>query len=353
MTFSSPTPPVADDNDTAMRTELKVLGVLALLLLAVEGGLTLSEDRLSADVHHLRSIPSLTSRIRNREESPAVAMQRLSKRSAAQWDSDATQVLFLTSAQQVDQFDLATFQRDLEQQGNRPVELIALHPAKARISEWSYLYRNFVSDRDRAPDLLVIGFEERDLRDAPTAAPSELARFYDCRLDDLNPLSRDDLRSVEDWSEFMLSNASATFTHRRRVEQQLLATLIPGYATSREQIHSAAKPPIPDSPVAPEYQRLQELTALAQRDHVEVVLVALPSRNQAPLDPQLIQIAQQSQFTLMDCRRPTADTPAALSHYLATWLPLQTLLERHDRRLIPAGAQDTTRWASGDRSPLR
>ena len=30
MTFSSPTPPVADDNDTAMRTELKVLGVLAL-----------------------------------------------------------------------------------------------------------------------------------------------------------------------------------------------------------------------------------------------------------------------------------------------------------------------------------
>lgn len=332
--------------DNVLRTEMKVLGVLALLLMGVEFGLQLVENRLSIDIQHLQSFGHIASAVRPAAEASQAAIGRGTS-------SSPSQLLFLGNSMTRYGLNANEFSTALEQRtGSRP-DVVALHPDNSRISEWSWLFRNFISERRRAPDLLIVGFARNQLSDAPSKTPDRIARFYGCGLDDVSRLSREDVRGVEDWSSFLLARYSATYANRERVERRILGTLIPAYQETSNLLNDRTMPQeLQQADAAATYHRLTDLVQLAQADRVEVVLVALPTQEGYELDGELIQLAREQHITLMDCRNVpgvTADmipdglhlTPEGAVHYsrfLATWLPVEPLIARHDAQIIQVEA---------------
>lgn len=359
--------------DTILRTELKVVGMLFVVLVAVECAITGMEGWLSVDIQHLRDFANITSQLRYRSESLAIAEQRRSGATAIEAVSNApVQILMLGNSMTRHGIDDDAFRRAIQDR-SLPVELLKLFPDNTRISEWAYLYSNFVVDRGKAPDMLLIGFGDQQLTDGPSSVPQRLARFYGCGSDDLRTLARFDLHGVEDWSQFAAARLFATCANRDRVQRRILGSLIPGYQLASNELNVRTKASKQGRDTAageapqPTYERLSQLIDQAQRAHVEVVLIAMPLQQEYELDPQLVELARARQFTLMDCRHPAGVTPEMLpdglhltqqgaalySQYLAHWLPLGPLVEHHDRKLVPSRFTPETRYASGDQSAVR
>lgn len=319
------------------RTELKVVGTLALLLFAVEAGLQLIEERLSIDIQHMRSFDEIASHVRSHGDSEQIAVQRQGAPG-----SFPPQIVFLGNSMTRYGLDREAFAAQLA----RTAEIVALHPDNSRISEWSYLYRNLIAEQNRSPELLVVGFAKNQLCDAASKTPDRIARFYHCGPEDFDRIARDDVHGLEAWSHFFCARYSATYANRERVERRILGSLIPHYQETSNLLNDQSAPlELQGSTVAPTYRRLTEFVQLAQRDHVQVVLVAMPTAEPYALDPQLVQLSFNSGITLMDCRQVpgvTSEmipdglhlTPAGAtrySSYLAQWLPLKQLVDRHDR----------------------
>uniref|UniRef100_A0A7C4QLC0 Uncharacterized protein n=1 Tax=Schlesneria paludicola TaxID=360056 RepID=A0A7C4QLC0_9PLAN len=270
------------------RDEWRVVGVVLAVLGLTEAVFRLGGDRLSKDVAHLQAFPRLAERL-------------------AQGRGRGPRILFLGNSltrHGVDEAEIAAVFR--ERLGVQPLTL-KIVPDNTAIADWYYVYRNQFTGASRAPDLLVIGFENGHLRDAPSRHVDRLAQYY-CTWSDWCDLCRFDLPDWESQAVFALARCSATFGNRDRVTRRLLDTLIPGYRAGMERINAslqAAAAPL----ASPSYERLRKLLELAREDGVEVVLAAMPVPEDYDFDAELLSLVDQSAVQLLDLRRLETITP--------------------------------------------
>lgn len=303
-----------------LHAELKVLAMVAGVLLLVELVLQYCEPALSIDIRHLRAFAAITAELRPAEahprHSPLSAGSAITLTSAAVAADPVPpavsplQILFLGNSTTRHGLDRTAFQQSFWAAFGGEPHLLALHPDNSRISEWSYAYRNFVAERQRAPQVLVIAFVKEQLRDAPSKTPERIARFYGCSWDDLPRLAAEDVRGVEGWADFLLARYSATYANRERVERRILGRLIPHYEATSNLINDRTQPAAFAGQQAPAtYRRLAELTELARQQAVPVILVAWPTRDSYELEPSLLSWCEQHQVPLIDCRQLPDITP--------------------------------------------
>jgi len=269
------------------RVVLVVLAVLGVTELAFLTG----KQRLSKDVEHLQSVPALAERF-------------------ATTAGSGPKMLFLGNSLTRYGIDEQVFAESFSQATGVSPRTLKIVPDNTAVADWFYVYRNQFAQPDRAPDVLVIGFEGGHLRDAPSRHTDRLAQFY-CGWCNWPDLCRFDLPDFESQASFALAKCSALYGNRDRVTRRALDVLIPGYRAGMDRINASLQShAVPSTSAAPRYERLRELILDAQRQHVRVVLAAMPVPEHYEFDAELLAVVQQTGVELLDLRRVNGIEPA-------------------------------------------
>ncbi|MFG0336296.1 MAG: hypothetical protein ACF8TS_23300, partial [Maioricimonas sp. JB049] len=310
-------------------SEWKVLLVVAVGLAAGELGMRAIETRLSIDVDHLKSFRTIAQALR--EEA----------------DPDEARVLFLGNSLTRLGVDQQVFEQFAEADGWK-IHTAKMNPDNTALAEWYYAYGNFFADPERAPDVLIVGFEGGHLRDHPSRHPARLAHYY-CDANDWQDLRQFDLFGFEDAAGFWLARWSAMYSNRDRIERRLLDELIPGYRDGMQIVNERQTADAEAAALQsrPTYRRLREFIAMARAHDVRVILAAMPIAERYELDPELLEAIDGTGVDLVDCRtvpgivpdmfpdgiHMTPEAAERYSRYLAGALPWSRLLEPATSRL--------------------
>lgn len=269
---------------TLRHTETRVVLSLLALLGVCEASMRLYGVRLSKDIQHLEQLDEIAARI------------------AAPASGGETRVLFLGNSLTRFGVDPEEFARAAAEQGLAPLRIEKIMPDNTALADWYYAYRAFFAAEDRAPDLLVIGFQGGHLRDAASQHPERLARFY-CRPEDFPELCARDLLTFESRAGFGAASLSALICNRDRIESRVLARLIPGYEEGIQELNRRVRGGESTiNTAAPAYDRLRRLLDVAAEDGVRVVLAAMPVPQSYEIDPELPRLAAECGARLIDCR---------------------------------------------------
>jgi hypothetical protein len=267
---------------SSFRAELKVLAVVAAVLLSCEAAIRLGERWLSKDLDHISQIPAIS--------------QQLSQ-------GAGVRLLFLGNSLTRKGIDPQVLTPILERQWKTTIQAERVFPGATAIPEWYYAFKHYFVDRGRLPDVLVLSFAEGMLQDDQLLRPALIAHFYS-DVSDAPLIFAQDIPEFGDRVEFLLSEVSASFVNRNRVEARVLKGLIPHYQETAEQINGSlnARRAEQRSQMRPAYHRLERLLQLARDHRVQVILVAMPVQAPYLLDPQIVTVAQAAGATLVDCR---------------------------------------------------
>jgi hypothetical protein len=267
---------------TSSRTgEWRAVAVVAVVLGIVECAFLVGRHKLSKDVEHLQAFEALAAKL-------------------ARAPYGQPKLLFLGNSLTRYGVDEAVFSETLTELTGQPPATVKVVPDNTAVADWSYVFRNQFARPDRAPDMLVIGFEAGHLRDAPSRHPDRLAQYY-CTWSDWPELCRRDLPNFESRAAFVLEKSSAMVGNRDRVTRRALDMLIPGYREGMDRINASLMPH-GSATIAPTYDRLGNLIELAQQQKVEVVLAAMPVPERYEFDAELLGLVQKKRVKLIDLR---------------------------------------------------
>lgn len=231
-----------------------MIAVVAASLLAAELGMRAIEDRLSADVAHIRSAPAVAGKV------------------------DGTLALGNS---------LLREGVDLEALGGLP----AYHPDGTCIQEWAYGFRRYFA---AGTDRLLLFTGRTHLRDLGPR-PTPLGRYY-CATGDIPTYLRRDGSGLEVMVEFLLARCSTAFAQRKRIHPRVFTAIIPHYQTALREMNARRNATRADRAVAWTYGDLD----LLLRSAGETVIVTVPSPEPYDLEPEIVALAERHGATVLD-----------------------------------------------------
>ncbi|SKB02316.1 hypothetical protein SAMN02745166_03622 [Prosthecobacter debontii] len=268
--------------------ETKVLLVLVLALVVLEGGARMFETKLSKDVSHIRSLPAVAAELK---AAPANQLK----------------VLILGNSLSRDGLDKALLKTGLEKLTGRPVHLAAMHPDASNIGQWFYGYRRYFAQTGAHPDLVILGTGRPHLLDG-RSEPDRQAAFY-TSLKDMPLLLKEQQGDVEAISKALVARASMLFAHRARVEPLLFYNGIPGYTETtqtlsvhREHVTPASEGETADAhhEAAPTCHLFESLLKTFQAGKTRVIVVAIPMTETYELPECVEKAVKQAQMSVVD-----------------------------------------------------
>ncbi|HEX7038497.1 MAG TPA: hypothetical protein VF202_00115 [Trueperaceae bacterium] len=289
--------------------------VLAVLLL-VEVGVRVTEERLSLDVEHIHEMGDI---VRDLADAPGPS------------------VLFIGNSLTRRGVDVDLMRAGLDEDGAGDWNVAALYPDDTAVLDWVYLYDRYVIGQDAVPDVVVVGFGNWHLEDRPIsrAQSYRLGRYFASdRM--LGYLVGTELTSLADKINVLLSHYSAAFANRERISRRVLS-LLPGYEESARRINDLLKGSEDVAEAPATYERLERLVKEVEGSGAELVLTAMPTRSGYDLDPQLVKVAEEAGARVIDLR----DVPG-----------LTTEMFEDPLHLGPEGAALYTSYAAEALAPL-
>ncbi|MCW0217149.1 MAG: hypothetical protein OJI67_02390 [Prosthecobacter sp.] len=264
--------------------ETKVLLVLACVLGVLELGARVFEGKLSKDVNHIRSFPSVAATLK------AAPKERL-------------KVLIIGNSLSRDGLDKKLLKTELAKLSGREVELAAMHPDASNISQWYYGYRRYFDQTDSIPDLIFLGTGRSHLLDAP-AESDRLSAFY-VSLSDLPQLLKEQAGDVEAISKAILARTSLLFAHRARVQPLLFYNLVPGYTETTQTIAVRREPLKVEAesalvPASEHCVTFEELLKTVHAKKSQVMVVAIPMTEPYVLPPCVLESARKENAPVLD-----------------------------------------------------
>ncbi len=269
-----------------MKTEIKVLGAVAMALLATELVFRPLETFLSLDVAHIRSIP---------EVADAVSKPR---------GEGVKRVLFMGNSLTRSGVDDGKFVESMGGKGIG-VSTFFIYPDGSSITPWTYLYRDQFVRRGISPDVLVVGFGRSHLRDGPTD-PSVLALY--AGGGDVGRVLTEEVANIDAGIAFLFAKGSVAFAHRNRVQPRVFSEVLPYYQEAFTEINALrmaeARRSMPkgSEEAGETYSRLEEFLALAAGQEMAVVFVALPTAEPYPLSGKVEALIRTRGAKLLDFR---------------------------------------------------
>lgn len=288
---ATPQVPSSGENTVQRNTtgELKVIGFVLCGMLIIELLMVTFENRLSNDVSHMKSFATIAASLCDEQ-------------------SSATTVLFLGNSMTRHGFDEEAFLGAAEQSDHGEMKTARISPDNTALAEWYYIYENIFTDKDRAPNLMVIGFGDGHLIDHPSRHPNRLARYYFVR-NHWDELTADDISSFEQQCEFILAENSAAFANRDRIQRRFFSAIIPEYKTGMPEINDRLGQMISHIERTATYHRLQKLLSLAQKNGTRIVFVAMPTVEEYEVSTALLDIFAAESVSFVDARSVTGIEP--------------------------------------------
>jgi len=266
--------------------EQYVIAMVLLAFLLLELLFRFGGDRLSKDIAHLQSFPEIAAEV------------------AAMNPEDGTRVLFLGNSLTRYGVDPQVYTQACGLLFEEQVQAVKLNPDNTALADWFYAYRTYFSRPGIRPDVIVIGFEGGHLRDAPSRHPARLAQYYTTYADWAD-LRHHDVTGFEEMANFELSRYSAAFGNRDRIQRKVLDNVIPDYREGMDELNARMVEQSETELVAetgPDYLRLLEFIAQAERDGVQVILAAMPVPQAYEFDAGLLEVVASTSAELVDCR---------------------------------------------------
>jgi len=262
--------------------EWKAIALAAAALLLFECAMRMEGGVLSTDLLHIREIPRVADELASR---------------------DGIRVLFLGNSLIREGFDSGALAESLDESSKAPIEVRSVFPDDTTIVEWSALFQHYFIDADRAPDVLVLGFARDHLSDATTVHPERLGRFY-TGLSDIPRIFRYDVVDFGGRVDYLLAYASSAFGNRERVPRRFFDLWVPHFREARSEINRnlRAGPSRPASGAIRSYTRLERFARLLKEQEVRGIAVAMPLRDEYPLDGRLRETLGAAGVELIDAR---------------------------------------------------
>jgi len=231
-----------------------VLGAVAAALVVAELGMRLVENKLSTDVAHIRSAPSVAEQIDN-----TFALGNSLLREGV----------------------------DLEKLGDIP----AYHPDGSSIQEWAYAYRRYFSEKTGRLLLFTGRTHLRDLRPRPTP----LGTYY-CATADIPQFFKREGSGLEVEAEFLLARFSTAFAQRKRIHPRVFTAIIPHYQTALREMNARRNATRADRDVEWTYHDFDLLLSSAK----DAVIITVPTPEPYDLAPEILALAEKHGARLLD-----------------------------------------------------
>lgn len=218
--------------------------------------------------------------------------------------------------------DEALLERSLTTSLGRPVEVGMFLADGSEIVTWHAMANRYFWSRDAAPDVVVVNWFE-SLADRPAFEYVRIGNFF-ASPGEWGYYLRDQLHTLPERMEFLLSSVWATYGARDRFRDRVLEMLVPDYEGLLEATHES---PVPAGAAegqaeggdgagagvdAARYTALTRLVGAAQAHGASVLLVAFPLRTQRyPIEPAVLEMQARGELHVVDLRATAGLSPAS------------------------------------------
>ena len=269
--------------------ELKVVAFVLLVLLTVEFSIRATESRLSADLSTIRQFPQVAQ---------SIADERAGGKGT---------VLILGNSISREGIDPNILQANPDWVTANYTCQKAVADGTA-VTDWYYTFKRYFVRPGKMPDVIVLPYEGKNgghFRDDRLVVPDRLGQFF-CATADLPELLREDVTPFVDRADCLLSRSSLAFANRERIRKRCLDVVIPHYRHTAEWINDVQWDRAQserDRNVGPQtFTRLERYNELAQRNNVQLILVAMPIAEPYELGQRFRNFLMNKQIPLIDGR---------------------------------------------------
>lgn len=264
------------------RSERPVLLLVAASLLCGEAALRLAGERLSLDLRHLASLPSIANRVRLQPDSA---------------------ILFLGNSLTRNGVQLETVSREFDAAGLHGARLFKVMPDDTSVEDWYYVFKQHFLDAGAAPRIVVVGFALDQLGDSIPVSPERIASYGG--LHNAAELFSSDLNDFGDRCDYVFASLFYNFSERERVRLRVLDAVVPGYRLSAPAFNAALRhkrTPAAPPQAAPRFLRLRRFLTACAAARVVPFFVAMPVPGSYPVDPLLPPLVSAHHGIFLDLR---------------------------------------------------
>lgn len=264
-----------NSSTSSFRTELKVVASVLLVLLGCEVFMRAAEERLSADIAHIRSGPAISERLRTS-----------SGRSLLLLGNSLTREGIVPGL--------------LVAGADGPLSVEAFHPDGSSVNEWAYAFRRYFGRPGAQPDFLIIGAGRSHLFDSELP-PDGFGAYY-CGWRDLPRYFQRHVHSPDDAAGFLLARYSAAYTNRHRIQPRVFTAIIPHYQGVLRELQAKPRSITGLEEHEVGHRNLAELLDAARSAGTRVAVVAIPMPDPYPLPGSTAQVIAAGGGVLIDAR---------------------------------------------------
>jgi hypothetical protein len=243
------------------------------------------KDKLSSNIRHIQSIPTIAQQIGS---------------------SKGSSILFLGNSLIGEAIDEQLCSQSFKEYGNTKLIIEKIVPDGSDLPMWYFILQNEFIQRNLLPKNVVIGFAWHNAFSDFTKTDGLYLADFVCRLRDLPKLYSFGLKTPEELLEFVFGRASSMFANHEILRNRVLDILIPHYRQETQYINSYRKT-LKKKAIAitinPSYRHLLSLCDLADKAGIRLVFVAMPVReDDYSIAPELKSILEKRGI-LIDCRK--------------------------------------------------
>jgi len=266
-----------NSSTSSFKTELRVLAVVLVALLAMEAWARREETRMY-DSKMVRGIP--------RETAPFSSIQKKG-------------TLFLGNSLFRDGLDADVLNAALKTDRNPVFKLAA---SGSSIAEWYYYFNTYFVRPQRVPELVVVGFGLSHLDDQHSV-PAERLGGYCCDVQDAPRVFSEDVYDFGERVEFLEGMALSSVANREWLRHRFLSRAIRGYAEVSQEMQTVLRKPSKAKVVAPPtYQRFVRFIDSVRQQDARLILVAMPATFQYAINAEVVTTAREKGVTILDLR---------------------------------------------------
>jgi hypothetical protein len=265
--------------------EGRVVIVLITVLLLTEISLRIFENKLSGNIAHIFSIPSIVAQ--TDEFHPGQSLIFLGN---SLTNNAVNKDLINTS-----------FSLDTEQ----PVQTLKITPDGTALADWYCIYRNNFNNLKHAPSHLFIGFAWGQLSDQYSINPTRLGGFF-CDTNDIGYLSDTGLMKHQQLLRFMAGTVSHVYVNREAIRNKILSIVIPDYQIISQKLNQTSEAQENKSQTNTKkhtYKLLENFIDTTKKSGTQVILIAMPVMNNYELDNDLILTIKDLELPFIDMRQ--------------------------------------------------
>lgn len=269
-----------------LKREAWVVIALAVVVALIELALRSQTSNLSGNIQHIGQIPAIAARLGQQSNS----------------------LLFLGNSLTNNGVEPSVFQA--RQTGLNAALVEKITPDATSLSDWYCVFKNNIAGMDSPPRTVVLGFAWLQLSDQYPINASRLGGYF-CSMADIAALSGTGLTNHNKLLDFLAGAASHVYLNREAIRNRLLDALVPNYRSVTQEMNvnpglgSKAK----IEKIEHRYTTLARFSQMARDAGIRLVLVAMPVKDEYPIDPGLMETVKDHGMTLLDMR----NTPGVAS----------------------------------------